>query len=569
MHLIKETASFGKRPVMMLSEYKHENIISLLGFCDEEGRKILIYKYASKKSLDAHLDNKELEWAQRLKICIGAAQGLAYIHDPTGSQQRLLHRDIKSSKILLDENWNAIVSGFGLSRFGPANQKNTSIIIDNVVGTVGYVDPEYMESGILTKESDIYSFGVVLFEVLCGRLCIVSIQRPSLAMMIRRHIRRHKLENLEDIVWSNIKDDIHPESLKKFSAIAYKCLERDHEDRPELEEIIEVLKHCLKIQLTLNTNSSLVKMFQHFKINLASIVLANVLKPGSTRPVQPVEPGPGGKTGLTYTGFMPNLSSDQPGWVLSTRRSNRSQKTVATRSENKSPITCCLIRKIATNNFSSEHSIGKGGFGEVFEGNLTTSKGITKVAIKRLDRSFGQGDFEFWKEIMMLSEYKHGNIISLLGFCDEKNEKILVYEHASKKSLDLHLDNKELTWVRRLEISIGAAQGLAYLHNPAGTQQRLLHRDIKSWYTKSDNINEIVWCNKKNEVHPDSLRVYSQMAYKCLKRDQGKRPKMEEVVRELETCLRYQEFEVKAQEATSTQSTLEDTEEIYPLGESN
>ncbi|KAL4579803.1 hypothetical protein LXL04_015969 [Taraxacum kok-saghyz] len=241
-------AEFWKE-VMMLSEYKHENIISLLGFCDEEKQKILIYKHASRKSLDAHIANKELTWARRLKICIDAARGLAYLHNPAGTQHRLLHRDIKSSNILLDENWNGIIADFGLSKFGPANQKNTFLITNNTVGTLGYVDPEYMEGGLLTKESDVYSFGVVLFEVLCGRLCIVnSVGQQSLTIMIRTHIKRHKLEKLKDIVWCNIKDEAHPESLKKFTTIAYKCLKRYQIGRPNMEEVVEVLKKCLEIQ---------------------------------------------------------------------------------------------------------------------------------------------------------------------------------------------------------------------------------------------------------------------------------------------------------------------------------
>ncbi|CAI9293519.1 unnamed protein product [Lactuca saligna] len=133
----------------MLSLYKHDNIVSLLGFCDENDEKILVYEYASRRSLDSYLNKDDLIWIQRLNICIGAARGLAYLHNPFGTQQRVLHRDIKSSNILLDENWNAKISDLGL----------------------------------LTKESDVYSFGVVLFEVLCGRLCIGNkngIHRPSL-----------------------------------------------------------------------------------------------------------------------------------------------------------------------------------------------------------------------------------------------------------------------------------------------------------------------------------------------------------------------------------------------------
>ncbi|KAL7596054.1 hypothetical protein Lser_V15G29986 [Lactuca serriola] len=116
----------------MLSRYRHENLISLLGFCDEDGEKILVYEHASHGSLDLQLSRPTLTWRQRLKICLGAAMGLSYLHDPKGTQQRVLHRDIKSSNILLDENWNAKVSDMRLSKIGPANQQHT-FLVSNVV----------------------------------------------------------------------------------------------------------------------------------------------------------------------------------------------------------------------------------------------------------------------------------------------------------------------------------------------------------------------------------------------------------------------------------------------------
>ncbi|KAL8246204.1 hypothetical protein R6Q59_007420 [Mikania micrantha] len=136
--------------------------------------------------------------------------------------------------------------------------------------------------------------------------------------------------------------------------------------------------------------------------------------------------------------------------------------------------------KLASNNFRDDNIIGVGGFGKVFKGFISNSKGQIMVALKRLDRRYGQGDPEFLKEIMMLSHYKHPNLISLLGFCNEDGEKILVYEHALHGSLDRHLSSTSLTWIKRLKICVEAARGISYLHDPNGTQQRVLHRDIKS-----------------------------------------------------------------------------------------
>ncbi|KAL7601474.1 hypothetical protein Lser_V15G22603 [Lactuca serriola] len=234
------------KEIIMLSLYTHENIVSLLGFCDESGEKILVYEYASNRSLDLHLNSNDLTWVRRLNICIGVARGLAYLHDPAGSQQRVLHRDIKSFNILLDDNWNAKISDLGLSKFGPANQHYT-FMVSRAVGTFGYCDPLYVETGLLTKESDVYSFGVVMFEVLCGRLCI---DNKGMHQPFTELVRKcYKKNNLSGIIFGNVKDEINPCSLKAFATIAYRCLKRNREKRPLTNEVVRILETALKYQV--------------------------------------------------------------------------------------------------------------------------------------------------------------------------------------------------------------------------------------------------------------------------------------------------------------------------------
>lgn len=232
----------------MLSTYKHENIVSLLGFCDESNEKILVYEYASRRSLDSYLNTDDLTWNQRLQICVGAARGLAYLHNPGRTQQRVLHRDIKSSNILLDESWNAKISDLGLSKFAPANQQHT-FLVTNVVGTLGYCDPLYIETGLLTKESDVYSFGVVLFEVLCGRLSISNKNgiHQSLTELVRHYYPQNKIS---DLIYSNIKDGMNPRSLDAFITIAYMCLKRDLEERPLMADVLRILESALEYQVS-------------------------------------------------------------------------------------------------------------------------------------------------------------------------------------------------------------------------------------------------------------------------------------------------------------------------------
>ncbi|XP_024983141.1 putative receptor-like protein kinase At5g39000 [Cynara cardunculus var. scolymus] len=241
------TPEFWKE-IMMLSRYRHDHLVSLLGYSDDGGENILVYEYVPNKSLDMYLSSTTLSWIQRLKICIGAARGLEYLHNPGSTTQRVLHRDIKSSNILLDENWNAKISDFGLSKFGPANQEFT-FLISHAAGTIGYCDPLYMDTGFLTKESDIYSFGVVLFEVLCGRLCYVN-YNDSRRFLSKLAQRCYEENEIHTIVHTCLQEQISPDCLDKFSTIAYRCLLRDRNDRPPIAEIIEQLETALQDQET-------------------------------------------------------------------------------------------------------------------------------------------------------------------------------------------------------------------------------------------------------------------------------------------------------------------------------
>jgi serine/threonine protein kinase len=161
-----------------------------------------------------------LTWKQRLDICIGASKGLNYLH--RGVAGGIIHRDVKSTNILLDENLVAKVSDFGLSRSGPIDQH--SYVSTCVKGTFGYLDPDYFRSQQLTEKSDVYSFGVVLLEVLCARPAI-ELSCPSEQVNLAEWGLLCKNNGkLEEIVDSSIKEQINQNSLRIFSEIVEKCL---------------------------------------------------------------------------------------------------------------------------------------------------------------------------------------------------------------------------------------------------------------------------------------------------------------------------------------------------------
>ncbi|KAK2992731.1 hypothetical protein RJ640_025234, partial [Escallonia rubra] len=240
--------------IQMLSKFRHCHLVSLIGYCDEQNEMILVYEYMCNGTLADHLHkvgkngNPPLSWVQRLKICIGSARGLDYLHTGTGIQHRVIHRDVKSSNILLDEHWAAKVSDFGLSKIGPANQ-SFSYVSTNVKGTHGYLDPEYFLTYRLTRKTDVYAFGVVLFEVLSGRPAVdarLNEKQLGLAAWARRCVKDGKVERIVD---PNLREGrVSPKSLGKFVKIADRCLRRRPEERPTMAHVVACLELALKLQ---------------------------------------------------------------------------------------------------------------------------------------------------------------------------------------------------------------------------------------------------------------------------------------------------------------------------------
>ncbi|PWA94929.1 protein kinase-like domain-containing protein [Artemisia annua] len=233
----------------------HPNIISLVGYCDEGKKKAIIYEYAERGSLDQYLRHSgkrtssttTLTWLQRLKICVDAARGLDHLHSHVGGHQTNIHRDVKSSNILIDENWVGKISDLGLSKLN-ITDFGTSLLVSNGCGTQGYCEPEYNSTGIVTKKSDVYSFGVVLFEVLCGRLCLTESEDGFRLSSISAKYH-YKKNNLDKIMDDSLREHMGSYSMIKFAAIAYRCLHDDREQRPAMDVVLKELEEALKFQV--------------------------------------------------------------------------------------------------------------------------------------------------------------------------------------------------------------------------------------------------------------------------------------------------------------------------------
>ncbi|XP_065024461.1 nodulation receptor kinase-like isoform X1 [Musa acuminata AAA Group] len=235
--------------VNLLSTIMHENLVPLLGYCSENDQQILVYPFMSNGSLQDRLygasaKRKILDWPARLSIVLGAARGLMYLH--TFFERCIIHRDVKSSNILLDHSMCGKVADLGFSKFAPQEEDSGASL--EVRGTAGYLDPEYYSTQQLSSKSDVFSFGVVLLEIVTGREPL-NIHRPrsewSLVEWAKPYIRESRIEEIVD---PSIKGQYHPEAMWRVVETASCCVEPIGSYRPNMVDVVRELEDALIIE---------------------------------------------------------------------------------------------------------------------------------------------------------------------------------------------------------------------------------------------------------------------------------------------------------------------------------
>ncbi|KAM7528618.1 hypothetical protein LguiB_032028 [Lonicera macranthoides] len=227
--------------VIFLGQLSHPNLVKLIGYCCEDEHRVLIYEYMCRGSVENNLFSRvllPLPWSIRMKIALGAAKGLAFLHE---AEKPVIYRDFKTSNILLDQDYNAKLSDFGLAKDGPVGDK--SHVSTRIMGTYGYAAPEYIMTGHLTPRSDVYSYGVVLLELLTGRKSLDKL-RPAREQNLTDWavpLLRDK-KKLVNIVDARLQGDYPVKGLHKAAMLAYHCLNRNPKARPLMRDIVDSLE---------------------------------------------------------------------------------------------------------------------------------------------------------------------------------------------------------------------------------------------------------------------------------------------------------------------------------------
>ncbi|KAF7065520.1 hypothetical protein CFC21_071617 [Triticum aestivum] len=233
--------------VFFLGQLRHKNLVKLIGYCYEDEHRMLVYEFMSGESLEKHLFksiNGSLPWMTRMKIAVGAAKGLAFLHD---ADPPVIYRDFKASNILLDSDYNTKLSDFGLAQDGP--QGDETHVTTRVMGTHGYAAPEYIMTGHLTAKSDVYSFGVVLLELLSGLRSVDRARRlreQNLVAWSRPYLKQP--DRLYKVMDPTLECQYSCKGAEVAALVAYKCLSQNPKSRPTMRQVVKALEPVLGME---------------------------------------------------------------------------------------------------------------------------------------------------------------------------------------------------------------------------------------------------------------------------------------------------------------------------------
>ncbi|GJW80319.1 kinase-like domain, phloem protein 2-like protein [Tanacetum coccineum] len=568
--------------VLMLSSLKHQNLVSLLGFCDENGEKISITRHDDiQGSLSNYLsDATLLTWVQRLKISVGLAHALSYIHFDEPRDFSVIHRDISSISVLLNDNFEPKLSDFETSMKIEASQRHHSFHTSKVWSRDGYIDPTYEKTKSVNHKTDMYSFGIVLFELLCGRESIIA--NDTNKYLAAAAILFYKEKKLNEIVDWDLWKQIDSQSFGMFAEIAYDCLNDELSQRPNIYEIVPRLEKALELARENRRIHSSPNHLAHLRIPFEDIQSAtnffakkNVIGKGGFGKIY--------KGQLLWSGELIDIGAErlinkewddekeQQFWTEITMLSSLKHNNVV------SIVGFC-------NEVGAETIIYK----QVSRGSLYfyLSDPMLLTWVKRLEICVGVAHalrYIHYDEPRDFSVI-HGKINSYtVQLNNDWEPKLSDFEHsmkikASERHNSFHTDS---AWSRKgytdptcLETNIVNQKSDIYSfgivlfellccrNSVSVDQDNKYLAPVAIFHYREKILDGIIDPDLWKQMNPQSLNIFAETAYECLNEEQSQRPNMDQIVTRLEKALGLQ-LECENDEHSSVVAEVGGTSSIH------
>ncbi|CAM6048109.1 unnamed protein product, partial [Sphagnum compactum] len=478
--------------IVLVTSMRHKNLVKLKGCCfGDREQRILVYEFVENNNLAEVIfegrGDLNMDWSIRKNICIGIASGLKYLHQDV--RPPIVHRDIKPANILLDIDLNAKIADFGLARLFPKIGSHVSTI--NIVGTMGYLAPEYISLGQLSEKVDVYSFGVVLLEIVSGRRSIDHTLYGDQIFLLNWAWRLHEEDKLLDIMDQKLKDSYVHEEILRSIKVGLLCVQVTPSRRPSMDKVVAMLEGNMEIEVV-------IKESQYRNANYDPLSLGKIPS----------------KTFMPRGGDSTRFKEIQE----SGQKHESAQLKFAKRDVQPRMYLYEDLQK-ATNYFHPNMKLGQGAFGAVYKGVLDGME----IAVKILLPETQQGTKEFSNEVVLVTSMRHKNLVKLKGCCfGDREQRILIYEFVENNNLaELIFEGRgdhNLDWPTRKNICIGIASGLKYLHQDV--QPPIIHRDIKPANILLDkNLNAkiadfgLARLFPKMGSHIDTINIVGTMGY--------------------------------------------------------
>ncbi|CAM6102641.1 unnamed protein product [Calypogeia fissa] len=466
-------------------QLRHRNIIRLLGWCEEKSRHLLVNELTPNGSLYDALFEEEylLSWPQRFKILTDTAAALSYLHE--GFEQIVVHRDVKCSNIMLDEEWNAKLGSFRIACL--VDPQDSPGDMSPVCGTIGYICPEYISTGLGSDKTDVYAFGVVLFEVACGQRALSPNPDGARASLVGRVLDSYKDDNLLSMVDKRL-GDYDRNLMEMVLSVGLLCTEFDPLLRPSMRTVVQMLAGDAQVpplyppsppfsrpgtspsrSVPADESTSVSVFPRAFIADVVEDYQSSVDNYDWVRSVPPnhgsigTSAAPNSLLAKDAVTVVPNGPNGNSGVPLPERFSYKQLRAI-------------------TGFFSKDFKLWDEGFGSAYRGVLPSS-GIAVVVMNYNSDKLHARE-EFWTILSITSRLKHENIIRLLGWCEEQKRYLLVQERTANGSLHdvlfrpLQVGMLCLSWPQRFKILTDIAAALCYLHR--GSEQIVVHRYVNS-----------------------------------------------------------------------------------------